>query len=101
MARPRKNHEASAIVAAAIPAETPTGATNDAPGGVAAPSGDAQAPTQADEVKAPEPAPEPVAAPKKAKAVRMKRDESFPGPHTADVHPDEVANWKLHDWVEA
>lgn len=25
----------------------------------------------------------------------MQRGDEF-----ADVHPDEVANWKLHDWAE-
>lgn len=33
--------------------------------------------------------------------VRMVRDDRYPEPHEADVHPDEVENWKLHDWVEA
>jgi hypothetical protein len=34
--------------------------------------------------------------------VKMKRDpEFFPAPHTADVHPDEVDNWKKRDWVVA
>ncbi len=33
----------------------------------------------------------------------MIRDkEQFPvGPHTADVHPDEVENYRLGGWVEA
>jgi len=47
--------------------------------------------------------PEGEEAPKPAAVatVRMVRDDRYPEPHTADVHPDEVANWKLCDWVEA
>jgi hypothetical protein len=41
-------------------------------------------------------------APENIDTVAMKRDpDMFPAPHTADVHPDEVENWKLADWVEA
>lgn len=35
------------------------------------------------------------------KTVRMSRDqEQFPAPHSADVHPDEVANFQASGWVE-
>lgn len=77
---------------------TPVGATSDNPN----PHSD-QVNTGADQ-SASVPSVEAGAEQEKAKpvkTVRMKRDESFPAPHTADVHPDEVANWKLHDWVEA
>ena len=31
--------------------------------------------------------------------VAMTRDDSrHPAPHTADVHPDEVANWQAAGW---
>jgi len=41
-------------------------------------------------------------APKKPALVRMVRDASVhPAPHTADVHPDEVANYALGGWAKA
>jgi hypothetical protein len=30
--------------------------------------------------------------------VKMRRDPVFGDPTTADVHPDEVANWQEHGW---
>ena len=30
--------------------------------------------------------------------VRMERDPAYGEPTTADVHPDEVANWLEHNW---
>jgi hypothetical protein len=34
--------------------------------------------------------------------VRMVRDASaFPAPHSADVHPDEVENFRAGGWQEA
>lgn len=34
------------------------------------------------------------------KLVVMVRDaDQFPPPHTADVHPDEVANWQAAGWL--
>lgn len=41
--------------------------------------------------------------PVKAKTVRMTRDEPAhaKGPTEADVHQEEVENWKLHGWREA
>lgn len=34
--------------------------------------------------------------------VHMIRDpEQFPAPHSADVHPDEVANYAAGGWVRA
>ena len=54
------------------------------------------------------PAPKPTAKPdgetamaKKPSLVRMVRDESHPAPHTADVHPDEVENFRAGGWEEA
>lgn len=39
---------------------------------------------------------------KKAKTVRMKRDpEMYSAPHTADVHPDEVQNFREAGWEPA
>jgi hypothetical protein len=38
---------------------------------------------------------------KAAKLVRMVRDESYPEPHSADVHPDEVDNFAAGGWVKA
>jgi hypothetical protein len=50
---------------------------------------------------APAPAMEAQAAPA-SKLVRMVRDESaFPAPHGADVHPDEVENFRGRGWQEA
>lgn len=38
----------------------------------------------------------------KDKTVRMVRSaEQFPKPHEADVHPDEVENFKAAGWQEA
>ena len=34
------------------------------------------------------------------KTVAMVRDETYPEPRTADVHPDEVDNWKKFGWTE-
>lgn len=32
----------------------------------------------------------------------VRNEEQFPkGPHTADVHPDEVANWSAYGWTVA
>lgn len=36
----------------------------------------------------------------KVTAVAMVRDETYPEPRSADVHPDEVENWKLNGWVK-
>jgi hypothetical protein len=36
-----------------------------------------------------------------AKLVRMVRDESYPEPREADVHPDEVDNFAAGGWVKA
>ncbi len=34
-------------------------------------------------------------------SVRMVRDaEQYPAPHEADVHPDEVENYRLGGWQE-
>lgn len=33
------------------------------------------------------------------KTVSMVRDETYPDPRTADVHPDEIENWKLFGWT--
>ena len=33
--------------------------------------------------------------------VKMVRDPIYGEPCTADVHPDEVANWQEHGWVIA
>jgi hypothetical protein len=34
------------------------------------------------------------------KLVRMQRDpDSYPAPHRADVHPDEVTNYAAGGWV--
>lgn len=33
--------------------------------------------------------------------VPMVRDPVYGEPTTADVHPDEVANWQEHGWVVA
>lgn len=33
--------------------------------------------------------------------VAMTRDPVYGGPTTADVHPDEVANWQANGWVIA
>lgn len=41
---------------------------------------------------------EPKAAPK---LVKMKRDESGPAPHSADVHPAEVENYAAAGWEKA
>ncbi len=43
------------------------------------------------------------AATPKAATVKMIRDEEqFPeGPYTADVHPDEVENYRVGGWIEA
>jgi hypothetical protein len=36
-----------------------------------------------------------------SKLVRMVRDASaFPAPHSADVHPDEVENFRAGGWQE-
>lgn len=52
--------------------------------------------TMADDAEAP------AAKAKKVKTVRMKRDpEFYEAPNEADVHPDEVENWKMQNWVEA
>ena len=42
-------------------------------------------------------------APSKVKLVAMKREpEAYPeGPHTADVHPDEVENFTVGGWERA
>ncbi|HBV9802686.1 TPA: hypothetical protein MEA34_000606 [Klebsiella aerogenes] len=41
-------------------------------------------------------------APQEPQLVAMVTDfQAFPGaPTTADVHPDEVENWKAHGWKE-
>ena len=36
-----------------------------------------------------------------AKTIRMIRGERYPEPRTADVHPDEVANYRLGGWTAA
>lgn len=42
------------------------------------------------------------AGPVGPKLVKMKRDpEIYPEPHTADVHPDEVENYRPGGWEEA
>jgi hypothetical protein len=46
--------------------------------------------------------PQPVAAFGARNLVRMSRPASqHPEPHTADVHPDEVENYRVGGWVEA
>ena len=39
-----------------------------------------------------------VAPEKTPTLVRMERDPAYGEPTTADVHPDEVANWLEHNW---
>lgn len=42
------------------------------------------------------------AAPAEPVTVKMTRDpKTYPAPHTADVHPDEVGNFALGGWVKA
>lgn len=42
------------------------------------------------------------AKPASPKFVKMTRSaEDYPAPHTADVHPDEVANFKVGGWQES
>lgn len=36
----------------------------------------------------------------KVTTVAMVRDESYPEPRSADVHPDEVENWKQFGWTK-
>lgn len=51
--------------------------------------------------KKPQPKSEP-AAKAEAKLVRMKRDpDTYPEPHTADVHPAEVENYRAGGFEEA
>lgn len=34
------------------------------------------------------------------KVVAMVRSEEYPEPRTANVHPEEVDEWKKHGWTE-
>lgn len=34
------------------------------------------------------------------KTVAMVRDESYPEPRNAEVHPEEVEEWAKHGWVK-
>ena len=35
------------------------------------------------------------------KTIKMTRDESYPLPHSVDVHPDEIENYKTAGFVES
>jgi hypothetical protein len=41
------------------------------------------------------------AQPRDAKLVKMVRPESYPAPHTADVHPDMVEDYAAGGWERA
>jgi hypothetical protein len=109
MARPRKNPRQTIPASAPKVAGdevTPANPTDEPPAndGSAPDSADAPKAVVPEITEAPKPAAEPEPAPRavaKAKTIRMTRDESHPAPHSADVHPNEVDEWKLRDWVEA
>jgi hypothetical protein len=49
-----------------------------------------------------EAAPTSLSGQENAMTIRMKRDRGqYPAPHEADVHPDEVANYRIGGWIPA